>query len=212
MRKENHTEITSTKQYTLDFQQYVKHLRYYNNNIHHYHHKEVENRFYDVLEKLGKPIEGQLYAFITLRLKSKSDWVVANNASNALEWKICKYFWGRYGKQLLKTNNVPYVGSIEHNLFRIKDHIHAIIKLDNLRVQYDINSLEKKIREIALTIDEVNEKNSDTVMVSIFSFSHNSNELGNKIEYICKTSSKHFNPLTRTILSKKQQEEISRKL
>ena len=212
MRMETITETTSTEQYQLDFQDYVKHLRYYNNHIDFYHHSEVEKRFYEVLDKLGKFNEGDLFGFITLRLKSKSDWIIANNASNALEWKLCKYLWGRYGKKLLQTNTAPYSGSIEHNLFRIKDHIHSLIKLDNLRIEYDIDELLTGIEQIALNIDEVNEKVSDAVRVRIFSYSHNSNELGNTIEYMCKTSSKHHNPLSKKILSKQQQEEIKRKL
>ncbi len=212
MRKGIYTDNTSTKEYHLDFDNYVKHLRFYSNQIDCYHHKEVEKKFYKALGKLGNFNDGDLFAFITLRLKSKSDWVIANNTSNALEWKLCKYFWGRYGKKLLETNNAPYVASIEHNLYRIKDHIHAIIKLDNLRCDYDTRTLETAITAIALSIKEVNEENSDAVKVSIFPFSHNSSELGNKIEYICKTSSKHHDPLSRKILSQHQQEAIIRKL
>lgn len=200
------------EQYQLDFQEYVKHLRYYNNHIDYYHHKEVEKRFYEVLDKLGEFNEDDLFGFITLRLKSKSDWIIANNASNALEWKLCKYFWGRYGKVLLQRNTAPYSGAIEHNLCRIKDHIHAIIKIDKLRFDYNADALKKRIEEIALTIDEVNERDPDAVRVRIFPYSHNSNELGNTIEYMCKTSSQHHNPLERKIYSKKQQEEIRRKL
>jgi hypothetical protein len=212
MRIGINTGITSMEQYQLDFQEYVKHLRYYNNHIDYYHHKEVEKRFYEVLDKLGEFNEDDLFGFITLRLKSKSDWIIANNASNALEWKLCKYFWGRYGKVLLQRNTAPYSGAIEHNLCRIKDHIHAIIKIDKLRFDYNADALKKRIEEIALTIDEVNERDPDAVRVRIFPYSHNSNELGNTIEYMCKTSSQHHNPLERKIYSKKQQEEIRRKL
>jgi len=211
MRIGNNTGTTTMKQYQLDFQEYVKHLRY-NNYYEYYHHKEVEKRFYQVRGRMGEINEGDLFGFITLRLKSKSDWTIANNASNALEWKLCKYLWGRYGKKLLRTNTAPYSGSIEHNLVRIKDHIHSLIKLENLRIDYGIDELQTRIEQIAQSIDEVNEKDPDAVRVRIFSYSHNSKELGNTIEYMCKTSSKHHNPLERKILSKQQQEEIKRKL
>jgi len=211
MRIGNNTGTTTMKQYQLDFQEYVKHLRY-NNYYEYYHHKEVEKRFYQVRGRMGEINEGDLFGFITCRLKSKGDWTIANNASNALEWKLCKYLWGRYGKKLLRTNTAPYSGSIEHNLVRIKDHIHSLIKLENLRIDYGIDELQTRIEQIAQSIDEVNEKDPDAVRVRIFSYSHNSKELGNTIEYMCKTSSKHHNPLERKILSKKQQEEIKRKL
>jgi len=211
MRTGNNTGTTSTKQYQLDFQEYVKHLRY-NNYYEYYHHKEVEKRFYQVLDRMGEINEGDLFGFITLRLKSKSDWTIANNASNALEWKLCENLWGRYGKKLLRTNTAPYQGSIEHNYSRIKDHVHALIKLDNLRIDYGIDELQTRIEQIALSIDEVNEKNSDSVRVRIFPYSHNSNELGNTIEYMCKTSSTHHNPLKREVYSRKQQEKVKRKL
>jgi len=211
MRIGTNTETTTMKQYHLDFQDYVKHLRF-DNYYEYYHHEEVEKSFYQVLDRMGEINEGDRFGFITCRLKSKSDWTIANNASNALEYKLCKYLWVRYGKKLLITNTAPYSGAIEHNYFRIKDHIHALIKLDNLRIDYGIDELKTEIEQIALGIEEVNEKNPDSVRVRIFSYSHNSKELGNTIEYMCKTSSKHHKPLERKIYSKKQQEEIKRKL
>ena len=67
----------------MDFNKYVKHDRYYGNHLYSYHNKEVEKRFYEALEKLGEPTGTDDAVFITLRLKSKSDWIIANNAAYA---------------------------------------------------------------------------------------------------------------------------------
>lgn len=196
----------------MDFDKYVKHERYYGNHIYSYHHKEVEKRFYEALYKLGEPTGTDDAVFITLRLKSKSDWIIANNASNALEYKLCKYFWRKKGKKMLINHSAPFVSSIEHNLIRIKDHIHAIIRLKDLKQDYSHQEIEDKITEIALGLKEVNAKCPDAVRVRIFPFcdmsEEQAKEVGNSLEYICKTSSKHYNPLSRKILSKEQQRKV----
>jgi hypothetical protein len=200
----------------MDFDNYVKHLRYYGNHINEYHHKEVEKNFYKVLDKLGEPTGTDDAVFITLRLKSKSDWIIANNACNALEWKLCKFFWKRKGKKMLETGTAPYVSSIEHNLIRIKDHIHAIIRLKDLKQYYSHQEIENKVTEIAYQLNEVNAKSPDAVKVRIFPFcdrtEKEANEVGNSLEYICKTSSKYYNPLSRKILSNQSQNSIKTKL
>ena len=204
----------------MDFQKYVKHLRYYGNHIYQYHHKEVEKRFYEALKILGEPKGNDYAIFITLRLKGKSDWITANNASNRLEWKLCKYLWKTKGKYLLKNGTAPYVSSIEHNLFRIKDHIHAVIRLSNsdlnLPQYYSLDEIQDKIKEIALDMEEVNKKDPDNVCIRIFPYSDTTEEqeqeVGNTLEYICKTSSKHHNPLKRKIFNKEQRQKLSARL
>jgi hypothetical protein len=200
----------------MDFKDYVKHERYYGNQIHQYHHKEVEKSFYQVLDKLGEPDGTDDAVFITLRLKSKSDWTIANNAANALEYKLCKYFWRRKGKKMLIGGTAPFVSSIEQNLIRIKDHIHAIIRLKDLKKNFTHQEIEDDIKEIALSLEEVNERSPDSVKIRIFPFcdrtEEQAREVGNSIEYICKTSSKHYPPLERKVLSKKQQEKIKTQL
>lgn len=200
----------------MDFNKYVKHERFYGNHIYSYHHKEVEKRFYEALDKLGEPTGTDDAAFITLRLKSKSDWIIANNASTALEYKLCKYFWRKKGKKMLINHSAPFVSSIEHNLIRIKDHIHAIIRLKDLKQDYSHQEIKDKIIEIALGLEEVNAECPDAVRVRIFPFcditEEQAKEVGNSLEYICKTSSKHYNPLCKKILSKKQQRKIRTQL
>jgi hypothetical protein len=192
----------------IDFQDYVKHLRFYCNELYEYHHKEVEKRFYQVFEILGEPNEFDKLAFITVRLKGKSDWTTANNASNALEFKLSKFFWGRKSRY----QKLPYVSSIETSLKRFKDHFHAIVRLTNLKKDYLIEEIENSIINTALNLDEVNNKNPDAVKIRIFPFCDNSYEVGNSVEYICKTSSKHYNPLERKVLSSSQQIQIKTKL
>jgi hypothetical protein len=200
----------------MDFEDYVKHERYYGNQVHQYHHKEVEKRFYQVLDKLGEPDGTDRAVFITVRLKSKSDWVIANNASNALEFKLSKYFWRRKGKKMLINDSVPFVSSIEQSPTKIKEHFHAIFRLKDLKEDYSYEELEKIITKIAFNLKEVNAKSPDAVKIRIFPFCDRTKEqameVGNSIEYICKTSSKHYNPLERKVSSKKQQEKIKTQL
>lgn len=200
----------------MNFEKYVKHERYYASKIYSYHHKEVEKRFYEILDKLGEPSGTDDAVFITLRLKSKSDWVTANCASFGLEYKLCKYFWRKKGKKMLISKTTPFISSIEHNLVRIKDHIHAIIRLKDLKQNYSHQEIIDNITKIALSLKEVNAKCPDAVRVRIFPFcdktEEQANELGNTIEYMCKTSSKSYNPLLTKILSKKEREEIKRQL
>ena len=192
----------------MDFIKYVKHARYYGNNIYNYYHKEVEKRFYEVIDKLGKPEGNDKAVFITLRLKGKSDWVSCNNASNALEWKLCKFFWRKKGKKMLMSGNAPFISSIESNHNRIKEHIHAIIRLKELKQDFTDYEIEKHITDICLSLKEVNSYNPEVVNLRIFTYCENTEknalEVGNTIEYICKTSSKHYNPLLRKLINKKQ--------
>ncbi len=196
----------------MNFEKYVKHERYYGSYIYQYHHKEVEKRFYEVLDKLGEPDGTDDAVFITLRLKSKSDRIIACIASNALEWKLCKFFWGKKGKKMLINHSAPFVSSVEHNLIRVKDHIHAIIRLKDLKQYYSCSTIKDEIKQIALSIEEVNDKDPEAVKIRIFPFSDKIEELerevGNTIEYISKTASKHYNPIERIILSKDQQNSI----
>jgi len=196
----------------MNFEKYVKHERYYGSYIYQYHHKEVEKRFYEVLAKLGEPDGTDDAVFITLRLKSKSDRIIACIASNALEWKLCKFFWGKKGKKMMINHSAPFVSSVEHNLIRVKDHIHAIIRLKDLKQYYSCSTIKDEIKQIALSIEEVNDKDPEAVKIRIFPFSDKIEELerevGNTIEYISKTASKHYNPIERIILTRDQQNSI----
>jgi hypothetical protein len=101
---------------------------------------------------------------------------------------------------------------VEHNLIRVKDHIHAIIRLKELKQYYSYPEIKDEIKKIALSIKEVNNKDPDAVEIRIFPFSdkieEQEREVGNRIEYICKTASKHYNPLERIIITRDQQKSI----
>jgi hypothetical protein len=179
----------------LDFEKHVKHLRFESDPDFSYHHEEVKKRFYEVLSILGEPVDDDLVAFVTLRLKKRSEWVDANNAANALEWKLSRLFWGRKSKY----KKLPFVASIEHSHKLIRDHLHVMVRLTSLREEYSVSLLNEKIDEVCRNLKEVNEKNSESVDISIFPYTFNSYELGNKVEYICKTSSKMYNPIQRLL-------------
>lgn len=117
---------------------------------------------------------------------------------------------------MLENGTTPFISSIEHNLIRIKDHIHAIIRLKDLKQDYSHQEIEDAITEIALGLEEVNAKCPDAVRVRIFPFcdttEEQAKEVGNSLEYICKTSSKTYNPLSKKVLTKQEQKTIRTQL
>ena len=192
----------------MDFNKYAKHRRLWAQTGVSYQQKEVEKSFNEALSILGEPDCTDDAVFITCRLKGKSDWITAHSAVFALEWKLCKHFWKKKGKKMLISGTAPFVSCIEHNEQRIKDHIHAVLRLKDLKKFYTRLQIEKDIYTIARSLDEVNSNVPDSVRVRIFPFcdktEEQAREVGNTIEYICKTSSKHCKPLLRdrTLLSR----------
>ena len=59
---------------------------------------KVKENFDKVLDTLGEPDKRDTIISITIRLKGKADWIAANNASNALEFKVSRRIWGRKSK------------------------------------------------------------------------------------------------------------------
>ena len=196
----------------MDFQKYAKHLRYYDNVLYDYHHKQVETNFYKILDKLGQPTGEYKAVFITLRLKGSSDWVSCNIASNALEWKLCKHYWKKKGKKMLINGTTPYIHSIETNHNRIKEHIHALLLLKDLKTDYTDDEILDDIRKIALSLDEVNSRNPEVVRLRLFPFSmdtkEEATEVGNTLEYLCKTSSKQYDPLEKQPINQTTQKRL----
>lgn len=176
------------------FQDHVKHLRFYGHELYEYHHKEVEKRFNEALEALGTPLDSDYIAFVTLRFKGKSDWVVCNNALHSYERSVARWF--------SESNPPPisFVTSIESSQARLKDHAHIILRLSGSGHEYHDCELEALLRYEALRLEEINHRNTDSVKVRMFPFCGNSYQLGNHLEYICKTSSRHYNPLARKAL------------
>ena len=82
-----------------------------------------------------------------------------------------------------------------------KDHLHALIRICNLKKPYTEQEIIKIAREIALSFEEVNKRDPDAVSIRTFPFCEDiTKQLGNSIEYVCKTSSKHYDPLARKLL------------
>ena len=50
----------------------------------------------------------------------------------------------------------------------IKEHIHALIRLSSLKEEYNADNIESIIREVCLSLDEVNNHIPDSVMVRTF--------------------------------------------
>ena len=162
---------------------------------------KVEENFYRVIDKLGEPDGKNLLVSVTIRLKNKvngipTDWIIANSASNAFEFKISRKFWGRKSKYM----KLPYISAIESSKGWDKEHIHALVVLKDLKQHYEPTEIEKEVRKIALSLEEVNSNTPDSVITASMPYYEDKNkELGNRIEYICKSSSKQYNPLARKV-------------
>ena len=191
---------TSTEHY-LDFNKFRK-----DNRI-GYSVGYVENNFNRVQRIIGLPDGSSRLVFITAVLKGKdADWVTANNACNAFEIKIKRFFW----KTAWKYKNT-FVGSIEYDKEHLKFHFHSLLVLKELRKQYSDDEIKEHITSVLSNLEETNEKNSQMVDIRIFPFCVKTNDLGDTIEYLVKTSSRNHNPLERTLLNQKEQQELKEK-
>lgn len=187
----------------LDFNDYRKDLRYYYDTLYHYHPEYVRRNFYKTLLTLGPLNKSDYCAFITIRLKGKSDLVLCNSVIAGLAFKISHFYW----KNKTKHRLLPYVGSvesIERKRGSIKDHIHMIIRFKEPKRYYEPEELKRKVLSVASGFEEISKNDNDAVRVSIFQYAETSKQLGNKIEYLCKTSSKHYEPLVFKPLKRKE--------
>jgi hypothetical protein len=187
--------------------------------IHGYLHKtdyemeEVRKSFNKVKRILGEENCNELIASITIRLKNrvkvktlingieatkyiKTDWGIANSVANALQIKVSKTFWRRKSKYV----KMPYTSSIESSIGWDKEHIHALIRISDLKEGLTGCEIETIIRSICLSFEEVNNHIPDSVKIRTFPFLENKNKVvGNAIHYICKSSTKTYNPLLRQL-------------
>ena len=189
----------------LDFKDYAKY-----NRLDYVAPHKVEENFYKTLKTLGEPLKGDIIVPITIRLKGiRADWVQANLASNALQLLVSRKFWGKKSKYHL----MPYVGSIEVNEKRQKNHLHSIIRIIGLKQDYSIEEIEQIIKDIALNLEETASDNNDAVKIRSFPFcEEHIHNYGNYIEYICKMSSKVYDPLQRKILTTKEKQQLQKTL
>jgi len=163
--------------------------------------EEVKKNFYKVQRTLGEQNSNELITFITIRLKSKvngvpTDWIIANSVSNALQIKVSKAFCGRKSRYV----KLPYASSIESSRGWNKEHIHVLIRMSDLKEEQTNYGIETIIRSICLSFEEVNNHIPDSVLIRTFPFLENKSKVvGNAIHYICKSSTKVYNPLLRQL-------------
>lgn len=178
-----------------------------------YEMAKVKENFYRVQSILGEEDGNELIASITIRLKNrvkvkrlvngietteyvKTDWIIANSVANALQIKVSKAFWGRKSRYV----KIPYVSSIESSKGWDKEHIHALIRMSELKEELTSFEIETIIRRICLSFEEVNNHIPDSVIIRTFPYLENEHKIvGNAIHYICKSSTKAYNPLLRQL-------------
>jgi hypothetical protein len=90
---------------------------------------------------------------------------------------------------------MPMVRAIEPHKHWFKEHLHMIIRFQDLNKPYTAQEIESFIRETCNGFKEVNERDATSVFIRMFHYWNDTNELGNSIEYICKTSSFTYDPL-----------------
>jgi len=172
----------------LTYETYANHLRP------NYEWSYVKKNFDYILNLLGRPNELDVIVPITIRLKGKSDYVTATNVSKVVQMKLTNKFIRRMNNNC----KLPMVASIESNKVHDKDHVHILaqFKKEDLKQDYSTEQIEHISKDICRSIREVNSKDADAVSVRSFPFCvKESNNLGHSIEYICKTSTKHYDPI-----------------
>lgn len=195
----------------MRFDDYRKDLRYYYDTLYTYYPSEVEKNFYRCLDALGAFNKMDRVVFITIRLKGNSDWITCNGVIDGLSKKISRFYWGRKSKYQL----LPFVGAIEsvQRTRKVKDHIHMMVRMTEPKQYYTDNEICDIVKSIAYDLEEVNKRDTGSVEVSIFPFFDNTREQGNKVEYMCKTSSKHYTPIVLKPFTLKQiQKQVKTKL
>lgn len=198
-QKGKDSELTRMQEkHYLDFEEYRMDLRI------PYSPFYVEKNFKQVQEIIGIPDEMSSCLFVSVKLKGKDAkyWNTANNACNALEFKFKRRFWKNKG-QHMKT----FIGAIEYDRDNMVYHFHSLMIFKELKEVFYDDELEDIVISIINGLEETNEKNAKMVRCRMFPFCLETRELGETIEYLAKSSSKKFNPLTRKIYSKKEQEQ-----
>ena len=191
MRNVQTPDIIRSSNSTLDFNNYIK------LNRDGYEPVAVEKNFYKVLDILGDLDKNETIAAITLRLKGKADWRTANNVANGFEFRISRKFWGRKSRY----KKLPMVFAIESSRKWDKDHLHGLIRIQDPKQPYTDDDIIQILKETSHSFNEVNKRDPDAVITRTFPFCEDiTKQLGNSIEYVCKTSSKHYDPLQRKLI------------
>lgn len=172
-----------------------------------YYPKYVRQRFYDALDKIGIPEDGDRFAFITAKPKGNAGWMENNNAMHAFEFKFNRKFW----KRRSRNEKMPNVGSIEPDASFSKYHFHYLVELKEIKVMLTDDEIKSLIIRQIKSLEEINSKDASAIDVIFFTYEKSkvntrSDAFGTSIHYLVKSSQKDHNPLVREIYSKKEQE------
>lgn len=170
----------------------------------YYDYNRVHKNFNYTLDTLGSLDKNDWCVAITLRLKNKvnnirTDWITANSVARALQFKVSAKYWGKEGR---KYNKMPMVRAIEANKLWFKEHLHMVIRFKDLKQYYNEEDIRLFIRDTCYNFEEVNSRDNTAVFIRMFRYWGDTNELGNTIEYICKTTTDHYDPLAQLIINK----------
>lgn len=172
----------------------------------YYDYYEVEKNFYKVIDTLGEFDKRDLIVKIDLQVMNKYGyWEVVDKVCSALRIKVSQYFLGRKSKY----HKLPFVRAIEEKEGTrgfIKNHAHILIRLKDLKQDYEEQEIADKIEDICYSMNEVNSKKrrerKPPVNIRLFHYwEETSKDLGSAIEYICKSSTKTNNPLEKGLYS-----------
>ena len=172
-----------------------------------YYARYVKQRFYEAINKIGFPNDGDRFALITAKPKGNAGWEQNNNAMNAFEFKFNRKLWKRRSRK----EKMPNVGAIEPDASFQKYHFHYLVKLKEIKVLLTDDEIKSIIIKQIRTLEEINSKDPSAIDVEIFKFDKSKantkdDAFGKHIHYLVKTSQNQHNPLVRKVYSKKEQQ------
>ena len=144
----------------------------------------------DFIGEDNDPLDQILW--FTIKLKNKSDIVIANKVWKGIEFKLSKRFLGR----VTKKKKLPMFSSIEPDKDFLNYHIHAVLKLSELQTRFNGQQIVDQVKLIISRFKEINSKNSNWFDYAITSFS-DEEHIKNISNYMVKTSSRSYDPLLR---------------
>ena len=166
----------------------------------YYEYYEVEKNFYKVIDTLGKFDKRDLIVKIDLVVMNKcGSWGEVSSVCNAIRIKASQYFLGRKSKY----EKLPFARAIEEKESPrgvVENHAHILMRLKDLKQFHAHQQIIDKIMNICYDMDEVNSKSRNNpnppVKIRLFPYwEDNSKDCGRAIEYICKTTTKTYDPL-----------------
>ncbi len=170
-----------------------------------YYPRYIEPRFYDAIERIGIPKDGEVFVFVTAKPKGNAGWYENINAMNAFEFKFNRKLWKRKSRK----SKMPNVGAIEPDASFLKYHFHYLVKLEDLKVLLTDAEIKSIITKQIKSLEEINSKDASAIDVQLFIFDKSkantrSDAFGTSIHYLVKSSQKNHNPLEREVYSKQE--------